>query len=201
MLCSVSAVGASAACVPVSATPRSSSTTRRSRRAWIVGRTVVGNVARGATPSRRQRETDPLRQLLALRTLTASVRPTLGLSGSAPDVKVGGKSVGAFLLAAVLVLVLATPAHAPVFRSERDKAAGAVCKAAMYQAGWQNRRCLRHHQEPEQTGKAASSSCSRGRRRRSASANIRTDADHEYASELEGEPARNCVLADNILVP
>ena len=48
--------------------------------------------------------------------------------------KVGGKSSGSLILAAVFVLVLATPAQAPVFRSERDKRAAAVCEAAMYQA-------------------------------------------------------------------
>ena len=41
---SVSAVGASAAGVPVCATPRSSSTTRRSQCAWICGRTAVGDL-------------------------------------------------------------------------------------------------------------------------------------------------------------
>ena len=70
---SVSAVGASAACVPVSATPRLNSTTRRSRCAWIVGRPVVGSGARG-TPSRRQRKTDPLGQSLALQRLTAEFK-------------------------------------------------------------------------------------------------------------------------------
>jgi hypothetical protein len=63
---SVSAVGASAACVPVSAIPRSSSTTKRSRCAWILGRTVVGNVDQRSNGARRQRETDPLGQLLVI---------------------------------------------------------------------------------------------------------------------------------------
>jgi hypothetical protein len=38
----------------------------------IVGRTAVGHVARGETPSRRQQETDRLEQLLALRRLPAA---------------------------------------------------------------------------------------------------------------------------------
>jgi hypothetical protein len=56
----VSAVDASAPCVPVFATPRSSSTTRRSQCAWTVGRTVVGNGDGEGTLARRRRANDPL---------------------------------------------------------------------------------------------------------------------------------------------